>query len=392
MMSSLMALNALAIDAMLPAFPQISHAFGLVDKNRVQLLIGAYLIGLGIGSIFYGPLSDRYGRRPVILSTVAGYSVFGALCSLSSSFDMLLIFRVIQGSFGAAMGVLVAAVIRDQFEGDAMAKRMSLIFLIFMVVPVIAPTLGQLILYISGWRLIFDLLAIMGVGAIFWVYFRLPETLHREYAVPINLPNIAKSWGEVSMHRGAMGYILGSGLVQGALFGYLNSSQQIFDKIFNAADFFAIGFAIVAIGIAAANFTNSRIVERFGARRVSQSALFCFIILGLLQLLAALLIPTSMPIFLFLLTCNMAMIGFTGSNFGSIAMQPFAKIAGTASSYQNFVKTLIAAILGGFIGQQFNNSLIPMSLGFLITGLLALAFILWSEKGKLFTRPNAPKK
>jgi DHA1 family bicyclomycin/chloramphenicol resistance-like MFS transporter len=286
------------------------------------------------------------------------------------------------------MGVLVISVIRDQFEGDAMARRMSTIFLIFMIVPIIAPTIGQLVLLFAGWRMIFDLMAVMAVAAAIWVYLRLPETLAPENVIPIQPKALAKAWKVVVLNRNAAGYMIGAGVTQGALFGYLNSSQQMFDKVFNAADFFAIGFAIIAIGIAVSNFTNARIVERFGARRVSQAALLTFIALGALQLLSAHYAPKSLPIFLILLTCNVAMIGFIGSNFSSIAMSPFGHVAGAASSFQTFVRTLLAASLGAIIGQQFDGTVYPVAIGFLCCGLVALGLVLWCERGKLFTRPG----
>jgi MFS transporter, DHA1 family, multidrug resistance protein len=284
--------------------------------------------------------------------------------------------------------VLVISVIRDQFEGDAMARRMSTIFLIFMIVPIIAPTIGQLILLFAGWRTIFDLMAFMALVAAIWVYRRLPETLAPENVIPIEPHALAKAWSKVVLHRNAAGYMLGAGIVQGALFGYLNSSQQTFDKVFGAADFFTIGFAIIAIGIAVSNFTNSRIVERFGARRVSQTALITFIILGAMQLAAAEFAPKSLPLFLVLLTGNMAMVGFIGSNFSSIAMTPFGHVAGAASSFQTSVRTILAASIGAAIGQQFDGSVTPVALGFLCCGLAALALVLWCENGKLFTRPG----
>jgi DHA1 family bicyclomycin/chloramphenicol resistance-like MFS transporter len=300
----------------------------------------------------------------------------------------MLIMRFIHGLLAAAMGVLVISVIRDQFEGDAMARRMSTIFLILMIVPIIAPTIGQLVLLFAGWRVIFDLMAVISVAAAIWVYLRLPETLAPENVIPIQPKTLAKAWKAVVLNRNAADYMIGAGVTQGALFGYLNSSQQIFDKVFNAADFFTIGFAIIAIGIAVSNFTNSRIVERFGARRVSQTALLTFIALGALQLLAARYAPTSLPIFLILLTGNMAMIGFIGSNFSSIAMTPFGHVAGAASSFQTFVRTALAASLGACIGQQFDGTVYPVAFGFLCCGLVALGFVLWCEKGKLLTRPG----
>lgn len=391
MMASLMALNALAIDAMLPAFPAMISGLAIIDSNQIQYVISVFLAGTGIGALIYGPLSDRFGRKPILLVATIGAAVFSLACSIAPTFELMLWMRFAHGLMAAAMGVLVVSVIRDQFEGDAMARRMSTIFLIFMIVPIIAPTVGQLVLLFAGWRTIFDLMAFMAIAAAIWVYYRLPETLDPENVTLIEPHALAKAWRKVVIHRNAAGYMLGAGIVQGALFGYLNSSQQTFDKVFGAADFFTIGFAIIAIGIAVANFTNARVVERFGARRVSQTALLIFIVLGALQLLAAMLTPKSLPIFLFLLTGNMAMVGFIGANFSSIAMSPFGDVAGAASSFQTFVRTVLAALIGAVIGQQFDGSVAPVAIGFLVCGLAALALVLWCEKGKLFTRPGTTK-
>ena len=392
MMASLMALNALAIDAMLPAFPAMIKGLAVSEANKIQYVISVFLAGTGIGALIYGPLSDRYGRRPILLFSVLGSTIFSLACSFADSFQFLLAMRFCHGLLAAAMGVLVVSVIRDRFSGDAMARRMSTIFLIFMIVPIIAPTVGQAVLLVAGWRTIFDLMAFMALAAAFWVWRRLPETLASENMIPIELHALTKAWKQVVLHRNATGYMLGAGIVQGALFGYLNSSQQLFDKVFNAKEFFTIGFAIVAIGIAVSNFTNARIVERFGARRVSQAALISFIAFGALQLAAAYLAPTSLPIFLALLTANMAMIGFIGSNFSSIAMTPFGHVAGAASSFQTFARTVIAALIGAAIGQQFDGSVAPVAAGFMVCGFIALALVLWCENGKLFTRPGTSQR
>ncbi|MEP7350076.1 MAG: multidrug effflux MFS transporter [Sphingorhabdus sp.] len=392
MMASLMALNALAIDAMLPAFPAMMSSLKLTDPNNIQYVISVFLAGTGVGALFHGPMSDRFGRKPILLVGIIGCVIFSLACSFSTTFEMLLAMRFCHGLMAAAMGVLVASIIRDQFEGDAMARRMSTIFLIFMVVPIVAPTMGQAVLLFAGWRTIFDVMAVMALFAILWVWRRLPETLDPENMVPIRPRALAKAWKQVFINRNATGYMLGAGLVQGALFGYLNSSQQMFDTVFNAKEFFVIGFAIVAIGIAVANFTNARIVERFGARRVSQTALIAFILLGALQLAAAYLAPTSLPIFLLLLTVNMAMVGFIGANFSSIAMTPFGHVAGAASSFQSFAKVVVAAVIGGTIGQQFDGSVVPVSAGFMVCGLISLALVLWCENGKLFTRPGTAQR
>ena len=392
MMASLMALNALAIDTMLPAFPDMVSAFGLNDANRAQYVISSYLLGMGVGSLFYGPLSDRFGRKAIMLPTLLGYVVFSLACSFAPTFEILIAMRIAQGLCGASLGVLVAAVIRDRFEGDAMARRMSLIFMTFMIVPIIAPAVGALIMTVAPWRVIFDLFAVLGLIVALWISIRLPETLDPANVIPIRPRNIAATWKAVASNRAAFGYVVGSAMAQGALFGYLNASEQLFGETFNARDFFPIGFAIIAIGIACANFTNARIVEKFGARRVSHAAVFVFISMGFLQLAAAAFFPSSLAIFIAILTVNMAMIGFIGSNFSSIAMQPFGAMAGAASSFQNTIRTLGGAFIGAAIGQQFDGSVVPIALGFCICGSAALIFVFWGEKGRLFTRPgNAPK-
>lgn len=391
MMAAIIALNALAIDAMLPAFPRMVNGLGLSDPNDVQYVIGIYLLANGIGSLFHGPLSDRFGRRPILIGAIVGYILSAFACRFATSFDMLMATRIAQGLCGAALSVLVTSIIRDQFEGDAMAKRMSTIFLIFMAVPIIAPLVGSAILVFAGWRSIFDMMAFLAIAMLIWVGLRLPETLHPDAATPIQFGALTRAWRMVVTHRIANSYLIAGGIAHGALFGYLNSSQQIFDKGFGVPEFFPFGFAIVAIGIACANFTNARIVERFGARRLSQSALVGFILLGLLQLLAAWLAPQSLPLFLILITLNMAMIGFVGSNFSSIAMQPFGAVAGSASSFQSFVRTIMSALIGAWIGQQFTGSVVPMASGFLLCGLAALALVAFGERGQLFTRPGTTK-
>jgi DHA1 family bicyclomycin/chloramphenicol resistance-like MFS transporter len=392
MMASLMALNALAIDSMLPAFPRIVQGLGLANPNQIQYVISVFLVGTGIGALFHGPLSDRYGRKIIVFVAILASAFFSFACSFSFSFEMLLTMRFLHGLSAAAMGVLVISIIRDKFSGDAMAKRMSTIFLIFMIVPVVAPTLGQIVLLFAGWRTIFSLMAFMAIIAALWIWRRLPETLAPENMIPIEVGALTVAWRQVLVNRMAAGYMLAAAMSQGALYGYLNSSQQTFDKVFNAADFFTIGFAIVAIGIAVSNFTNSHIVERFGARRVSHTALLLFITLGLLQIVAAVFAPTSLFLFLLCLTANLTMVGFIGSNFSSIAMTPFGHVAGAASSLQTFVRTVLAASIGALIGQQFNGSVLPVAVGFVICGVIALLLVLWGEKGRLFTRPGTTSK
>lgn len=391
MMAMVMALNALAIDAMLPALPAIGKGLGVMVANDRQYVISVYIFGTAIGALIYGPLADRFGRKGVFVPALIAYSIFAIGCGLATSFPMLLALRFGHGLVSAALGVVVVAVIRDLFSGDAMAKRLSLIFLVFMIVPIIAPSIGAGVAALAGWRAIFLVLAGMGLVMLVWLR-RLPETLDPADVRPLDFRTMVAGWATVTRHRRAAGYMLASGLMQGALFGYINSSEQIIAEVFDAQTLFPLVFACVAVGIAIANFSNAAIVERFGARRVSQTAVFAFMATGLAQIVAAMSGAETLVMFTALMMVNVGLVGFIGSNFGSIAMEDFGHMAGIASSYQSFAKALVAAGLGAFIGQQYDGTTLPLAFAFMASAVVALLLVLWAERGKLFTRPRtAPK-
>jgi DHA1 family bicyclomycin/chloramphenicol resistance-like MFS transporter len=391
MMAMLMALNAMAIDTMLPALPEMARDLGISTANHRQFIIAIYLIGTAVGSLFYGPLADRFGRKPVLRWGLAAYVLLALGGALVTSFGLMLALRLGHGLAGAALGVVVTAIIRDLYVGDAMARRMSSIFLVFMVVPVIAPSIGAVVADLAGWRAIFLLMALLGLVMMAWIR-RLPETLNPDDVRRLDVRTMASGWLAVTRHRRAAGYMVAAGLMQGALYGYLNSSEQIIGEVFGARDAFPIVFAVIAIGIAAANFSNSRIVERFGARRVSQSALLVFLAFALMQIAAEQSGRETLVVFTLLLTCNVGLIGFVGSNFGAIAMEDFGRMAGVASSYQSFARGLIAALVGAWIGQQYDGTTLPLALSFTGAAGAAILLVLWAERGRLFTRPGtAPR-
>ncbi len=390
-MAMVMALNALAIDSMLPALPAIGEGLGVAVANDRQYVISLYLLGIGFGSLLYGPLADRFGRKGVLVPALLAYVVFSIGCGLATSFPMLLALRFGHGLISAGLGVIVVAVIRDLFAGDAMAKRLSLIFLVFMIVPIIAPTIGAGVAAIAGWRAIFIVLAAMGLVMVAWLR-RLPETLDPADVRPLDWRTMVSGWATVTRHRRAAGYMIASGMMQGALYGYLNSSEQIIDEVFDAQSWFPLIFACVAVGIAIANFSNATIVERFGARRVSQTAVFAFMATSIAQIFVALSGGETLWMFTALMMVNVGLIGFIGSNFGSIAMEDFGHMAGVASSYQSFAKTLLAAVVGATIGQQYDGTTLPLAYAFLVSGAVGLVLVFWAERGRLFTRPGtAPK-
>jgi MFS transporter, DHA1 family, multidrug resistance protein len=388
MMALLMALNAFGIDAILPALDALAADLGVSGNDR-QFVIGVYLLTAGIGALAPGALADRFGRRPILLGSIAVYIVLSIASAMAPTYDALIAVRAAQGFFAAGIVALPPAIIRDRVGGDKMAKMMSLIFVIFLMVPAVAPTIGEGILQLGNWRAIFGFMAVLGVAVGAWVHFRLPESLSEQNRQPIHLGTIAANMTRALSTPSVAGYVLGSALVFGALFGFINSSQQLITQTFGAGDIFPMVFAICAGSMAFASWSNARIVERFGARRVSHTALFAFIVVSAVQVMFAFQPDESLWQFVPLMAINMALLGFIGSNFGAIAMNPFFAIAGAASSAHGFVRMTMAALLGGAIGYAFDGTARPLALALLASGLACLVLVLWSEKGKLFGPSDA---
>ena len=386
LMAMLQALQALAIDAMLPALGVLSQDLGVSDPNERQLVVGLFLICSGLTSLFPGSLADRFGRRPVLFTCLAGYVAMNFAAALAPSFMMLLICRGLTGAFASGFLVLTGAIIRDRFEGDRMARTQSLVSMVFMVVPMAAPTLGQGVLAVAGWRWIFGMMGVLGAMVAVWAWVRIPETLHPEFRQPIRPRAIATNMRKVFLTRSAFGYVIGMALVQGALFGYINSSQQLVAEHFGAGSAFPLIFGGMALCMAMANLTNSRIVERFGTRRVSHTAVLVYVVLGALQLWFATRPGETIWHFGPLMTLNLCVMGFIGANFQAIALQPFARIAGAAASVQAFMRLMVGSLLGSLIGQAYDGTAKPLAVSLLLAGLGALLLVLFSERGKLFRR------
>ena len=389
LMASLMSLQAFGIDAMLPALGAMAQDFAATGNDRQQV-IGAYFLGSGIGALFPGMFADRFGRRPVLFFGLFAYISLSVACALATSFEALIAMRAVQGFACAGLSVVPAAIVRDQVGGDRMARLMSLIMMIFLIVPIVAPAIGQVILMVAGWQAIFYAMAVVGTCVGVWAWARLPETLTEETRQNIDLRTVARNMASALMNRQAIGYVIGSGLVFGSLFGFLNSSQQLIGEAFGMGNYFALIFGGAVLGMVAANFMNSRIVERFGARRVSHTALFLFIAASLVQLWSASSGQQTVWEFVPILSFSMAMLGFVGANFSSIAMQPFFHISGAASSVHAALRMTLGAVLGVAIGEAYDGTAVPLASAMLACSLLSLAFVLFSENGRLFRRPNAP--
>jgi len=392
MMAMLMALNAFAIDIMLPGLQQIGAALGVLNENHRQYVVSSYIFGLGIAQVLYGPLSDRFGRRNPMLFGIGIYFICAVAIVVVPSFGALLVLRFIQGAGAAATRVITISIVRDVYGGRAMAEVMSLIMMVFMVVPIIAPGTGQLILLAGNWHLIFLFIAIISLCIGSWMYFRLPETLDPADVRPFTVSSILSGFKMVLTNRLALCYTIASTFIFGAMFGFINSAQQIYVGIYGLGSLFPVAFAAVAVFMSAASFLNSRFVGRFGMRRLSHGSLVGFIAITTVWMLVQVLGPQPMPFMLFLTFFSLAMFqfGWIGANFNSLAMEPLGHVAGTASSVLGFMSTVGGALIGVAIGQSFNGTALPLVAGFFIVSIIGLIFVLIGEKGKLF-QPHNPK-
>jgi len=386
--AALMALNALAIDIMLPALQQIGAALDVVAENDRQFVISAYLIGFGGGQLIYGPLTDRFGRRGPLLFGLALYILAASAAIFAPSFTVLLGLRMIQGLGAAATRVIAVSAIRDVFGGRQMAEVLSMVMMVFMAIPVIAPSLGQLVMMFGAWPEIFMLMAGLAFAIAVWAYLRLPETLDEADRRPLVFSTVLQGFRYVVTSRVALFYTLATTAIFGALFGFINSAQQIYVDIYGMGDLFPILFAVGAGLMALSSFTNSRFVGRFGMRRLSHTALVSFIAINALWFVISLAGPVPFPLFFLLFSASMFMFGWIGPNFNSIAMEPLGHVAGTAAAVQGFTTTLGGALLGAMIGQAFDGTLTPLAGGYFIVSTVGLIFVLIAERGKLFQVVN----
>jgi len=381
LIAGLMAANALAIDAMLPALPAIGHALDVVDDNRRQLVITFYLLGFGASQIFYGPISDRFGRKKLLVGCMLLYALFGALAGLAESMNLLLAARFMQGVAAGGTRVLVVAIVRDRFRGSAMAQVMSLVMIVFMIVPVLAPTLGQAVLAVAGWRHIFIFLAAYGLALALWGGLRIPETLPAEERRSLSPASVAAAVSETLRNRASIGNTVASTLAFGGLFAFIGSIQQIVFDVFARPALIGLVFGCIAGPMAASSYANSRLVMRFGTRRLLIIALGTLTALSSLHLGIVLAWGETLWLFVLLQAMTLACFGLVGANAGALAMEPVGHIAGTASALQGLITTTGGALIGLAVGQLFDGTTVPLIAGFAICGALALLVALWANPG-----------
>jgi DHA1 family bicyclomycin/chloramphenicol resistance-like MFS transporter len=387
MLAALMALNSFAIDAMIPALPEIGAQLGVPNENDVQLVVIAYFLGFGSTQLFWGPLADRFGRRPILAAGVTLYAAFALLCATAGSFPVLIAARVLQGASAAVTRVLVVAMVRDLFEGEAMARVMSLTFMVFMVMPVLAPSIGQAILLVAPWRAIFVVLAAYGLLMLGWSMLRLPETLHPEYRRSLAWRDIAAAgWASIKEPQ-SRGYTLALTAVFGSLTAYIASIQQIVGVAFGQPSAIGLVFAGIAAPMALASWANARVVGRFGLRRVGHSGIAGFALVTLIHALVAGTGGETLPQFVALQALAMVCFAFSSANLSTLAMEHMAAIAGTASSVQGVVATIGGAAVGFAIGRAFDGTAQPFLWGMAGCAVVAFATILLTEPKRLFAGP-----
>lgn len=384
LMASLMSIVALSIDTLLPAIPDIGATINSYDSKDNQLLITMIFLGLGVGQLFFGPLSDQYGRKPMVY---AGFIVFGIaslICLLAPNLEVMVVGRVLQGIGLSAHRTIAISIIRDSYKGDYMAKVMSFITAFFILVPVVAPALGKFIIDHFNWQTIFYVHLFLGL--ILWVWFwkRQKETLNPEYKVKFSPKNFVGGAKEMLKYPETVIYTFVSGLVTGAFLVYLSSAQHIFEDQYGLREAFPYIFAGLAVSIGTSTFTNGTMVMRFGMRNLSLAATVSFSLVAMSYLLVFWNSPNPdvivLVIFLFL---QFFCLGFMWGNFRSIAMEPIGHIAGIGAAINGFVSTLISVPIATFIGAFLEDLALPLFIGLAFCGFGAVLLILLSRRKKV---------
>jgi DHA1 family bicyclomycin/chloramphenicol resistance-like MFS transporter len=384
LMALIMSLSALSVDAVMPALPMIGHELAADDNHR-QLVIGSFLLGMALAQVVFGPLSDSLGRKPILLFGIALFGV-GCLVSIwAPTFEMMILGRLTQGIGAAAPRVMTVAVVRDRFEGRQMAKTVSMIMTVSILVPVFAPSIGQGVLAFTGWRGIFWLTLAMAGAMIAWAGLRLPETLSDDHRHPLSFRRIGRALVEIVTHRTVVAYLMATACLFSAFVGYLTSAQQVFQETYGLGRLFPFAFGGLAGSIGLAAFVNSRVVVLLGMRRLVYMALAGMI--GLAAAFAGLAffydgIP-PLGLTFGLLVPMFFCHGMLFGNLNALAMQPMGHIAGSAAAVIGTVVTAISATVGSVIGQAYDGTILPLALSFAGFAALALVFCLWADRPPL---------
>ena len=381
--ASLMALTALATSMMLAVLAEIGKTFG-VDVTKTQSVLTAFFVGFSVGQFVVGPVSDRFGRRAVLLGGVTLYLVATVLCVLAQSFETLLVARGLQGLGVAAPRVITISVVRDCYSGRRMASVMSLAMTALMVIPVVAPAFGQVVVLALPWRWIFVFLGLYGLLVMAWMYVRLPETLAPENKRSLQPLSILGAVWQALTTRRTLGYMLATGFTQGSLLATLYAAPQVMGELLGMGNYFTVAFGVAAAAMSFGQFLNSQLVGRFGMRLLSHSAVVAGTLLSILLLLLARADAIGIVSYtVFMCLCN-ALFMAASSNFNAMAMEPQGRIAGTASSLFGSVTTMLQALIAHTIGQAYDGTMIPLASGMAACGVTIIVIAAITERGKLF--------
>lgn len=383
LMAMMMAMVALSLDIMLPALGVMGQDLGLAANNDRQLIITFYLMGFAVGQIFWGPLSDRFGRKMPLYAGMAVFIVGSILAAATETANAMLAARVFQGLGTGAPRIIGTAIIRDRFAGRGMARVMSFIMMVFLITPILAPSLGQLLLEFGSWRMLFMVLLVAGAINAIWLWLRLPETLSVDKRLPLSRKRIITSIGISLTTRQTVGYMIGFGFMFGVLMSYIGSAEQLFVDVYRTGENFPLYFAAIASSTIVAAILNAKLVGRLGMRRISHIALLVIILLSAIMALSG--FPKELPLWLFCIYMSSVFFcfGLIAPNFNALAMEYVGNIAGTASSLIGFYATGVGALFGFLVGQSFDGSIRPLMIGIAALSALTLVTVLITERGKL---------
>ncbi len=377
----MMSMTALAIDAVLPAFDMIRADIVMAHPNQAQLLISLLFAGLALGQLVSGPLSDALGRKKILYAGLGLFLLGTVLCIFAQDLTALLLGRFVQGLGVSGPYICAISIVRDKFAGRQMAKIMSVVVMIFITVPALAPSIGQAIMLVADWRAIFVFYLIFAAAVIALIFLRLEETLPREKRIAFSVNAISDGFKTVISNRLTAGYTLAMGLFFGCFLGYINSSQQILQELYGTGKLFTVYFGGLALVLGFASFFNSRFVERLGMHFISRRAIYVIIASSVLFLLLQFFITPALWMFVIYASILFFSFGLVFGNLNAIAMEPMGHVAGIAAAVIGASSSLISMGLGTYIGQAYNQSVMPVTLGFIIVPTLGLLATLWADGG-----------
>ncbi|NNC50473.1 MAG: multidrug effflux MFS transporter [Flaviramulus sp.] len=385
LMASLMSIVALSIDALLPALPDIANSLSIANPSDNQLLITMIFLGLGFGQLVFGPLSDSFGRKPIVFFGFVLFIIASIICVTTKSFEVMIVGRILQGIGLSSPRSLSLSMIRDEFSGDYMAKIISIVVMFFILVPVVAPTLGQFLLHIYNWQSIFYFNLIFGVLIMIWFWFRQPETLKKENRIKFSSHLFIDGTKEFFKYKEAVAFTFISGFITGSFMVYLSTSQQIFQEQYNLADMFPYIFASLAISVGLATFLNSQLVVKYGMFKIAYLSCMAYAIISLLYVFMFWSGSNpSITILIIFFALQFFAVGFLFGNLRALAMQPLGHIAGIGAAINGFISTVMAVPIANYIGSFVIDSVLPLFIGFSIFGVSSLiVFIVLKRKRKL---------